>query len=306
VSRDDKRLRRLRSFEGLCLTVDDIADEQRYHRDNLHRHNLFLHGHGLVQGLQVRLEPAAEGRWQAIIQAGFGITALGQQVYLPQAAAVTLPVPKRDGFYMLWLFHVETDDPASLRPSFGDGPEEAARVIESCAVRLHPLDEAQADAVALTQIRYRGRRMGQVPRPVPRAGRLPGADSQEKPHVLQFVRTCRQIIQQLMRSQQLRELELPTLSFNNALIAAASLLIEDGTSDRVLYRTAGLLVGYAHDFFIALPRTITLPETFLENLQTVNAQIPAVGHGTEIWAAWFVRVKEFLADLDGVLDRLQT
>ena len=43
-------LKRLHPFEGLCLTAADLADEQLYHRRTLHRHSLFLHGFGVVQG----------------------------------------------------------------------------------------------------------------------------------------------------------------------------------------------------------------------------------------------------------------
>ena len=47
---------RLNPFEGLCLTSEDLYAEQLYHRRNLHRHALFMHGYGIVQGLQVELE----------------------------------------------------------------------------------------------------------------------------------------------------------------------------------------------------------------------------------------------------------
>ena len=55
MSTEHSPLRRLRPFEGLCLTAQDFADEQGYHRKNLARHNSYLHGHGIVQGLKVEL-----------------------------------------------------------------------------------------------------------------------------------------------------------------------------------------------------------------------------------------------------------
>ena len=51
----EQNLTRLRPFEGLCLTSDDLLEEQDYHRSNHHRHNLYMHGHGIVQGLQVEI-----------------------------------------------------------------------------------------------------------------------------------------------------------------------------------------------------------------------------------------------------------
>ena len=83
----DQNLTRLRPFEGLCLTADDLLDEQAYHRANNHRHNLFMHGHGIVQGLQVELGQARK-KYSAVIEAGFGVTQMGQGVLLSDAAKV--------------------------------------------------------------------------------------------------------------------------------------------------------------------------------------------------------------------------
>ena len=44
-------LQRLNPFEGLCLTAEDLSDEQSYHRQSLQIHRLRLHGYGIVQGL---------------------------------------------------------------------------------------------------------------------------------------------------------------------------------------------------------------------------------------------------------------
>ena len=104
MSKQDPILRRLRPFEGLCLTSKDLLDEQTYHRRSLHRHNLYMHGHGIVQGLQVELQQKRK-KYAAIIQAGFGVTRMGQGVLLGEAVSVPLEVPKKDGEYMLWLVH---------------------------------------------------------------------------------------------------------------------------------------------------------------------------------------------------------
>lgn len=107
------QLSRLRPFEGLALTSNDLLDEQAYHRRNLARHALYLHGHGIVQGLQVDLEQRKE-RYAATIQAGYGITRMGQGVLLSDPATLPLDIPRSDGEYMLWLFHVEA--PIRRRP----------------------------------------------------------------------------------------------------------------------------------------------------------------------------------------------
>ena len=44
----EQNLVRLNPFEGLALTARDLQDEQVYHRKSLHRHTLYLSGHGIV------------------------------------------------------------------------------------------------------------------------------------------------------------------------------------------------------------------------------------------------------------------
>ena len=135
-----ENLKRLRYFEGLCLTAKDLEDEQRYHRQNRFRHNLNLHGYGIVQGLVVDIQQKS-GSFYAAINAGYGITMTGQGVLLPEARVVRLEFPPRDGVYHLWLFHVESPDQEDMRPIFDTEKTESARSIEGCAARLHPEGE---------------------------------------------------------------------------------------------------------------------------------------------------------------------
>ncbi len=303
--KNDNLLRRLHPFEGLCLTASDLEDEQSYHRSNLQRHNLYLHGHGIVQGLQVELQQKGK-RYVAIIQAGFGITRIGQQVRMTEAVAVQLEVPRKDGEYMLWLFHVEAPDESFSRPIFDTNERREARVVESCAPRLHPMDEDQPDAVALCRINVRLGRMVQVLLPVPRAGRQErAAESYLKPRVNDFIRINKKIINNLLRTNSLRELELSTLSFNSALISAEFLLIEEGTSDRVLYRTAGSLINYAHDFFNNIPVSIDRIMRFKEFVRRVHAEVPAPDQANEVWLRWFDRFERLLQPLGKISEELE-
>lgn len=298
-------LSRLRPFEGLALTARDLLDEQAYHRRNLQRHVLYMHGHGVVQGLQTELEQRRD-KYVATIQAGYGITGQGQGVLLPESAAVPLEVPRQDGEYMLWLFHVETADDQSLRPVFDSNETQPSRVAEGCAVRLHPVDEDHADAVALSRINVRLGRMVQLLLPVPRAGRQArAAESYLKPRVVEFIRVSRNVLVNLRRTALLAELEVGTLGYYSALVSAEFLLIEEGTSDRVLYRTAGTLIGYTHDFLNALPPTIERVERYKEFVRRVNAEVPAPEQGDEIWLRWFDKFERLLQPLNRIAEELE-
>ncbi len=302
---DDPALRRLRPFEGLCLTSRDLLDEQTYHRSNLQRHNLYLHGHGIVQGLQVELTQKAE-RYLAVVQGGFGITRMGQGVLLAEAVAVPLEVPRKDGEYMLWLAHAEAPDEADVRPVFDTAEQQEARIKESCAPRLHPADEDVADGVALCRINVRLGRMVQVPLPVPRAGRQArAAESYLKPRVVEFIRVNKKVVTNLYRTATMGELGLPSTAFYASLVSSEFLLIEEGTTDRVLYRVAGSLIGYAHDFYNALPRPIERIQRFNEFVRRVNAEVPAPDQRDEVWLRWFDRFERLLQPLQKISEELE-
>jgi hypothetical protein len=301
----EQNLVRLQPFEGLALTARDLQDEQVYHRKSLHRHTLYLSGHGIVQGLQVELEKRKK-KYVAIIQGGYGITRQGQGVHLPEAVAVPLEVPKQDGEYMLWLFHVEAPHEGSERPVFDSTEVRPSRIAESCGPRLHRADEDYEEAVALARINVRLGRMVQVLLPVPRAGhRLRAAESYLKPRVVEFIRINKKVQTNLFRTALVKELDLGALNFSSALTSAEFLLIEEGTSDRVLYRTSGKLIGYAHDYYNGLPTTTDRVSKFTEFVRRVHADIPGDDQGDETWLKWFEKFERLLQPLGKISDELE-
>ena len=298
-------LRRMNPFEGLCLTAGDLADEQLYHRRSLQRHALFLHGFGIVQGLQVELEQKSRN-YLAVIKSGYGITAEGQGVQLMHDVAVPLEVPKQDGEYMLWLFHIERPDADAMRPVYDTQEQRESRVLELSAPRLHPADEEHRDGIALARINVRLGRMVQVQLPVPRAGRRSrAAESYLKPRVSDYIRLNKKIMNALFRTAMLKDMGIFAFGFYSSLVAAEFVLIEEGTTDRVLYRTAGSLISYGHDFYNPLPHTTERIGQYTEFIRRVNAEIPAPDQGDETWLRWFQQFERLLQPLQRISDELE-
>ena len=81
-----------------------------------------------VQGLQVELSQARK-KYSAVIEAGICVTQMGQGVLLSDAAKVPLEVPKKDGEYMLWLFHVEAPSRMTIGLVFDTSETKASRVL---------------------------------------------------------------------------------------------------------------------------------------------------------------------------------
>ena len=141
---------------------------------------------------------------------------------------------------------------------------------------------------------------------MPRAGRQSrAAESYLKPRVVEFIRVNKKIVNNLYRTANMGELGLPSTAFTSALVSSEFLLIEEGTTDRVLYRVAGSLITYAHDFYNALPRPIERIQRFTEFVRRVNAEVPAPDQRDEVWLRWFDRFERLLQPLGRISEELE-
>jgi hypothetical protein len=304
----DDDLVRLRPFEGLCLTAEDLLAEQRYHQRSLQRHARFLSGHGVVQGLGVEIEQKLD-RYEARIQTGYGLTAEGQGVHLPQDLQVRLEEQQSDGEYMLWLVREDQEDETSVRPVFDTTDRMvSARIQEQVVVRLLPAQIDVPHGVALARIRVRLGRMARLNVPVPRAGRVArAAESSLKPLILRFIERNRRILQLVFRTRVLQELSIEAFGFYSALVSAEFQLIEEGTADRVLYRTAGALVRHGHAFYDAdaVHSLTDRIQQFADLLRAAGGGIPDAHHEDREWQRWFERFERLLPPLERAVEELQ-
>ena len=108
-----------------------------------------------------------------------------------------------------------------------------------------------------------------------------------------------------IRTDTLKEQSVGLLAFLSALISAEFLLIEEGTGDRVLYRTAGTLITFAHDFYNPLPPTTDRIAQFTEFVRRVNAEIPGVDQSDETWLKWFLQFERLLQPLQRINEELE-
>jgi hypothetical protein len=79
---------------GMLLGVDDFETEQAYHRGKLRLHNAWLHGEGVVWGMDVDL-PEVEGspgtlRGEVRVLPGLALDAAGRELRLEASACVSL------------------------------------------------------------------------------------------------------------------------------------------------------------------------------------------------------------------------
>ena len=73
-------------YQGQLLEADDFLAEQKFHTDARHRHNLRMHGRGIVRGLQVTRKTANS----ITINGGYAIDDSGREVFISENREIDL------------------------------------------------------------------------------------------------------------------------------------------------------------------------------------------------------------------------
>ncbi|MCH8988029.1 MAG: YegP family protein [Chloroflexi bacterium] len=86
----ENQLLRPRFFQRQAVTARDLTAGQDYLHERLRRHNRFLHGCGVVCGLEVFLEPLSDAVPSVSITAGYALSPYGDEIYLPEPKVLVL------------------------------------------------------------------------------------------------------------------------------------------------------------------------------------------------------------------------
>jgi hypothetical protein len=119
---------RPRYFEGRLISAADLAQEQEYHRTRRRRHNLLLHGTGIVSGLDVEVESDASGGQPSVsVSPGLAIGADGEELVVCERMTIPLTTTTSPGYVVLRL----ADRPFAIVPTpAGDEPSRIEEVVE--------------------------------------------------------------------------------------------------------------------------------------------------------------------------------
>ncbi len=97
-------LKRSRFFPGKLLTAEDLELEQEYFREKLKRHNRYLHGFGVVFGLDV-----SNGSSDVVISPGLAIDCEGNEIVVPDPLEQALPSPDLVSTLFLSISYIEKE-----------------------------------------------------------------------------------------------------------------------------------------------------------------------------------------------------
>jgi hypothetical protein len=94
ICSDLSGLERVRYFPRQLLKADDMRAEQDYFREKLRRHNRFMHGTGVVCGLEV-MPDASAGKLGVKVCPGYALDPWGEEIHVPEAASLDLALCAR-------------------------------------------------------------------------------------------------------------------------------------------------------------------------------------------------------------------
>lgn len=83
-------LERVRYFPRQLLSADDMRVEQEYFRQRHRRHNLYLHGWGVVCGAAVEAAPVGNLHWQVRVCPGLVISPQGDDIMIDECVLFDL------------------------------------------------------------------------------------------------------------------------------------------------------------------------------------------------------------------------
>jgi hypothetical protein len=81
-----RNLEHVNFFTRQLLTADDMTTERDYFLEKLRRHNRFMHGWGVVCGLNVVAAPNADEPWSVQVEPGYALGPYGDEIFVGEAA----------------------------------------------------------------------------------------------------------------------------------------------------------------------------------------------------------------------------
>jgi hypothetical protein len=133
-------------FDGQLLSANDLRDEQRYLMERRYRHNLALHGWGVVAGMAVTISGDASSA-SLVVEPGLALDPSGREIGFDTPVVLPIGIPECPLYVIVEYAERETD-PVPVSTS-GTGIV-ASRIEEGASIRLS--HDTHTDGVALARL----------------------------------------------------------------------------------------------------------------------------------------------------------
>jgi hypothetical protein len=148
---------RPRYFLGQVIGVDDLAQEQLYHREKARRHNRMLHGWGIVHGLEVH--QGTPGTSEVRISPGYALDRRGEEIVVSRAVTIDLSSHAAGQTLYVAVRHDERPE----RPVPTPHGKEYTRIRDTFAVEVLTSVQRQKPLVILGDVELgRGRTIARI------------------------------------------------------------------------------------------------------------------------------------------------
>lgn len=176
--REVPALERLRFFDGLLLTAQDLESEERYHRELRWLHNRALHGWGVVSGLEVEGEEDARS---VSLRPGTAQDCAGRELILPEPVSGAVPPLSGPAELYLTVSYAEDEELAAQTRDGACGASGVVRRAERPNIRwISPAEFAEGADIVVASAKIRNCRL---------AERVSSGPRQELPRQLPYLAT---------------------------------------------------------------------------------------------------------------------
>ena len=136
---ESETMKRPRYSAGRLLDAATLQAEQDYHREKLRRHNRNLHGFGIVCGLEVHVEAAADSSGgRIVVEPGYAIDCCGEEIAVPFRVQIALPHDGEAAFVSLRHWEHPCPQSPAQEHTFDAGCTEEACLLATVADVLPP------------------------------------------------------------------------------------------------------------------------------------------------------------------------
>jgi hypothetical protein len=144
-------LQRVNYFSGQSLSAEDFTAEQTYLREKLRRTNLFLHGVGVISGLNVSVH-GDTGDLRVTVEPGAAVDPQGELIEAPRTVSLALPAEGGELFVQI-RYTEQPCNPVLVSITGSDG-QQYSRVAEGALVALALREDASC--LSLARLHFTG------------------------------------------------------------------------------------------------------------------------------------------------------
>lgn len=146
-------LKRVHYFSGKLLSAEDFTAEQEYLLEKFRRHNRYLHGCGVVIGLDVSVSGDAAAGFQIVVSPGYAIDPSGREITIPTLHEEAIASTDKATYACLYYAEREADPVPVVDASEDAELFKHSRIEELFEIRFEAHDPGSEDGIALARLK---------------------------------------------------------------------------------------------------------------------------------------------------------